>query len=103
MLRRHRIHVLHKSLDRFVRLRATKSYQPCRLPDSNSLVSHLTQFCYRVEHRGHSYYKSKKVLDNTGAPVKSSVHVNGVSNRRGVWRVNYACLFVFCKEYRFCS
>jgi hypothetical protein len=41
--------------------------------------------CYRIEHQAHSYYKSKKVLDNTCAPVKSSVHVNGVSNRRGVW------------------
>jgi len=42
---------------------------------------------YSIEHQAHSYYKSKKVLDNTGVPVKSSVYVNGVSNRRGVWRV----------------
>jgi hypothetical protein len=27
--------------------------------------------------------------------VKSSVHVNGVSNRRGVWRVNYEYVVVF--------
>jgi hypothetical protein len=50
---------------------------------------------YRGKHQAHSYYKSKKVLDNTGAQVKSSVYVNGVSNRRGVWRVNYEAVVVF--------
>ncbi len=49
----------------------------------------------RIEHQVHSYCKSKKVLDNTSAPVKSSVHVNGGSNRRGVWRVNYEYVVVF--------
>jgi hypothetical protein len=52
--------------------------------------------CYKVEHRGHSYYKLKKVLDNTGGQMKSSVYVNGVSNRRGVWRHNNECFAVFC-------
>ncbi len=55
----------------------------------------LITLCYRGEHQAHSFYKSKKVLDNTCAAVKSSVHVNGVSNRRGVWRVNYEYVVVF--------
>ena len=49
----------------------------------------LNPFCYSVEHQGHSYYKSKKVLDINSTPMKSSVYVNGVSNRRGVWRHYY--------------
>jgi hypothetical protein len=52
--------------------------------------------CYRTEHQAHSYDKSKKVLDINSSPVKSSVYVNGVSNRRGVWRVNYECLVYIC-------
>jgi hypothetical protein len=52
--------------------------------------------CYRVEHQGHSYYKLKKVLDINGTPMKSSVYVNGVSNRRGVWRHEYECLVSIC-------
>ena len=51
--------------------------------------------CYNVEHLGHSYYKSKKVLDNMIAPMKSSVYVNGVSNRRGVWRHDYEFVVAF--------
>jgi hypothetical protein len=35
--------------------------------------------------------------------MKSSVHVNGVSNRRGVWRDNYDAIVVFYEEYRFCT
>jgi|HubBroStandDraft_4_1064222.scaffolds.fasta_scaffold235473_2 hypothetical protein len=51
--------------------------------------------CYEVKHQGHSYDKSKKVLDINSAPMKSSVYVNGVSNRRGVWRHNYEFAVVF--------
>jgi hypothetical protein len=50
--------------------------------------------CYNVEHQGHSYYKSKKVLDINSTPMKSSVYVNGVSNRRGVWRHDYEFVVV---------
>jgi Carboxypeptidase regulatory-like domain/TonB dependent receptor len=39
-----------------------------------------------LKHAARSFYKSKKVLDINSAPMKSSVYVNGVSNRRGVWR-----------------
>ena len=59
--------------------------------------------CYGGKHHAHSYYKSKKVLDINTAPMKSSVYVNGVSNRRGVWRHHYEWIVVFCKEYRFCA
>jgi hypothetical protein len=52
--------------------------------------------CYGVMHHAHSYYKSKKVLDINTAPMKSSVYVNGVSNRRGVWRHHYEWIVVFC-------
>jgi len=52
--------------------------------------------CYEVKHQGHSYDKSKKVLDINRAPMKSSVYVNGVSNRRGVWRHNNESVVVFC-------
>ena len=50
--------------------------------------------CYRIEHREHSYYKLKKVLDINSTPMKSSVYVNGVSNRRGVWRHDYEFVVV---------
>ena len=56
----------------------------------------ILMVCYRVEHRGRSYYKLKKVLDINGTPMKSSVYVNGVSNRRGVWRHNNECLVAIC-------
>src|SRR5580692_5902697 len=38
----------------------------------------------------------------SSTPVKSSVYVNGVSNRRGVWRDNYDVVVVYQQEYRFC-
>jgi hypothetical protein len=50
---------------------------------------------YRNKHRVYRYYKSKKVLDNMIAPMKSSVYVNGVSNRRGVWRHDYEFVVAF--------
>jgi len=52
-------------------------------------------FCYKLKHAAHSFYKSKKVLDINSSPMKSSVYVNGVSNRRGVWRDNYEFAVVF--------
>jgi hypothetical protein len=55
----------------------------------------LCMFCYSGEHQRYSYYKSKKVLDINSTPMKSSVYVNGVSNRRGVWRHDYEFVVVF--------
>jgi hypothetical protein len=56
----------------------------------------------KLKHEARSFYKSKKVLDINIAPMKSSVYVNGVSNRRGVWR-DYYDVVVFYQEYRFCA
>lgn len=53
-------------------------------------------FDYRSEHQTDRCYKLKKVLDKRKSPMKSSVYVNGVSNRRGVWRHDYDWFVVFC-------
>ena len=59
------------------------------------LLCLITLVCYKVQHQGYSYDKSKKVLDINSTPMKSSVYVNGVSNRRGVWRHDYELVVVF--------
>jgi hypothetical protein len=93
---------LERTLNRWIQLNGFSSPISARraelpIPLCRAMSPPLISLnCYKVEHRGHSYYKLKKVLDINGTPMKSSVYVNGVSNRRGVWRHNYECLVAIC-------